>query len=334
VLTGPEAHHTFRDGQVFYAPGNEDTEYYPSGDDHPSEEGSRKATGEFVPLLNVFYHRWAESAASGPVEGQPGATEAPVSEVAAPTTAAPAGGTAVIDDFDGATPAGSSGWVAYYDEATQSTLTCAPQTGAGLDGSAALRLDFDIAAGGWGTCTLFYDQPQDWSAAQGLLFYLLAGQAGLVFDIDLYTGGPDARQTYAFTFETPPESAAGWIPVQLLWQDFLRVAWEENGGAPFADPQHVTGVGFGFSSYEGATNAGNLQIDALGLQSGGGEPPATQAAEAPPEQPAAPTAAAAAPEATAVPPADDGGRSGPACLGGLLPLALGCVLWVWRRNVR
>jgi hypothetical protein len=31
---------------------------YPSGDSHPSRAGNEKATAEFVPLLNVFYHRW------------------------------------------------------------------------------------------------------------------------------------------------------------------------------------------------------------------------------------------------------------------------------------
>ncbi len=31
---------------------------YPSGDSHPTSAGHRKATAEFVPLLNVFYNRW------------------------------------------------------------------------------------------------------------------------------------------------------------------------------------------------------------------------------------------------------------------------------------
>ena len=35
---------------------------YPSGDDHPSRAGNLKATGEFVTLLNVAYHRWKASA--------------------------------------------------------------------------------------------------------------------------------------------------------------------------------------------------------------------------------------------------------------------------------
>lgn len=37
----------------------QDTSAYPSGDDHPSRAGNQKATGEFVRLLNVYYHRWA-----------------------------------------------------------------------------------------------------------------------------------------------------------------------------------------------------------------------------------------------------------------------------------
>jgi hypothetical protein len=31
---------------------------YPTGDDHPSKAGNLKATAEFIPLLNVAYHRW------------------------------------------------------------------------------------------------------------------------------------------------------------------------------------------------------------------------------------------------------------------------------------
>ena len=33
-------------------------EAYPSGDDHPSEAGNLKATGEYLPLLNIAYNRW------------------------------------------------------------------------------------------------------------------------------------------------------------------------------------------------------------------------------------------------------------------------------------
>lgn len=38
---------------------------YPSGDSHPSTAGHQKATAEFIPLLNVFYHRWQAGTAPG-----------------------------------------------------------------------------------------------------------------------------------------------------------------------------------------------------------------------------------------------------------------------------
>jgi hypothetical protein len=37
------------------------TSAYPSGDDHPSQAGNLKATGEYVPLLNYAYNRWTAS---------------------------------------------------------------------------------------------------------------------------------------------------------------------------------------------------------------------------------------------------------------------------------
>jgi hypothetical protein len=68
VLTGPNAHHRYINNQiehVFSAGMN--TEYYPSGDDHPSQTGNLKATNEFIPLLNIYYHRWKNSLNTPPV---------------------------------------------------------------------------------------------------------------------------------------------------------------------------------------------------------------------------------------------------------------------------
>jgi hypothetical protein len=52
-------HHRWWNGAVQHAqPVNNNYSSYPSGDSHPSSAGHQKATQEFVPLLNVFYHRW------------------------------------------------------------------------------------------------------------------------------------------------------------------------------------------------------------------------------------------------------------------------------------
>ncbi len=60
VLTGPDNHHWVSNGTIRHivSPSSGDELYYPSGDDHPSVEGNRKATAEYLPLLNAYYHKW------------------------------------------------------------------------------------------------------------------------------------------------------------------------------------------------------------------------------------------------------------------------------------
>ena len=68
VLTGPNNRHRLVNGHVEHVtePGM-NTLYYPSDDDHPSERGSQKATGEFVPLLNYYVERWQAGDTSAPL---------------------------------------------------------------------------------------------------------------------------------------------------------------------------------------------------------------------------------------------------------------------------
>ena len=52
-------HHRWRDGAVQHTQTvHSDLAAYGSGDSHPTSAGNRKATAEFLPLLNVFFHRW------------------------------------------------------------------------------------------------------------------------------------------------------------------------------------------------------------------------------------------------------------------------------------
>lgn len=55
-------HHRWWQGAVQHlAGGGQNTLAYPSGDDHPNALGSRKATAEFVPLLNAAVRAWQAS---------------------------------------------------------------------------------------------------------------------------------------------------------------------------------------------------------------------------------------------------------------------------------
>ena len=92
ILTARDAHHRYNSGTIEHTSSSSNTLAYPSGDDHPSEAGSRKATEEFLPLLNTFYHRWADGQFSQPsVETQPQAEATSLITEPSTTTAEPDG---------------------------------------------------------------------------------------------------------------------------------------------------------------------------------------------------------------------------------------------------
>jgi len=269
ILTGPEAHHRFNNGTIEHVIGNSNTLYYPSGDDHPSEQGSRKATEEFASLLNVIYHRWqadvpppsqSEAGIPGPTDSQPG--DVPAQPAAA----------SLIDDFESGNPPGTNGWEPFWDETTPTSMHCAAEAGSVNSGQRALLLDFDVASTAWATCALFFESPQNWSTAEGLTFYLHSAQPGSIMDVDIYVGSPEAQETYLYTIKAPAECANGWVPISLNWSDFHRADWEENAGTPFARQDKVIGMAFGLGAYEGTTNTGQLWVDDLSLMGSGISP--------------------------------------------------------------
>lgn len=255
ILTDADAHHRFSGGQIEHTIGAGNTLYYPTGDAHPSKEGSRKATEEFIPLLNIFYNRWKDGGSTGPIQPNPDSTN----EADAPTQSAPLSPTSsLIAGFESGEPL----WEAFHDEATSTTMTCQPEAGTGHTGD-ALLLNFDITANSWGTCAHFYESPQDWSASEGLSFYFNSEQAGTLFDIDLYAGAPENHETYLYTIEVPTSNK--WTPIEIRWSDFHRAAWEENADAPFAKPNQVMGLAFGLGTLPDTTNTGTLRVDDLTL---------------------------------------------------------------------
>jgi len=273
VLTGKNAHHRYQNGNIEHVTANKDTLAYPTGDDHPSENGSRKATEEFIPLLNIYYHRWQ---ASGPkpvtitstaAEDDP--LEATSDETDSTSNGSAAGGTApaagMIDNFENNNPTETNGWEPFIGNPSNTSMHCTAESGNAFAGERALIVDFDVAANDWATCSLLYEGTQNWSAGEGITFMLQASQHGLVFDVDLHTGGSEALQTYHYTIETTQESVDGWIPISLQWEDFLRVDWEENAGSPFTNPESVSGMAFGVSTYPDTGNSGTIWVDELAL---------------------------------------------------------------------
>ncbi len=195
ILTHPDNHHRFANGAVEYINSNGgNTLFYPSGDDHPNEEGSRKATGEFVPLLNVYYHRWMAGAPAQPPPQQPPEQQPtqPTGDLPVEIPPAPLQ-SSLVDDFEAGPPPESEGWTPYWEEGTQTALACAPEGGMVNNGNMALHINYAIQANSWGTCAMFYNQTRDWRSAGGLSMYVHAAQPAQVFDVNVYEGLQDNR---------------------------------------------------------------------------------------------------------------------------------------------
>lgn len=274
VLTHSSNHHRWNGEKIEHIINNpRNTSYYPSApdDDHPNAAGSRKATEEFIPLLNIFYHRWQSTGQPYPGPTQPtspGAYPAPGTvPTPGPNTAPPVQGDpqGILDNFESPLPVGSSeGWQAWWDEATSTQAACKPAETTAYEGKNALQIDFNIQAGSWATCAMFYDRLQDWSATIGLGMYIHAPQAGLPFEVIAYGGTHEDRESYESSYKTTPAMAAGWDYLVVPWEKLLRVEWEANPGTPF-NPAKAAGLAFGFSASEDSAYAGQLQIDDLRL---------------------------------------------------------------------
>jgi hypothetical protein len=177
----------------------------------------------------------------------------------------------MIDNFDAGSPPGTNGWESNTGEGSDMRMSCAPAGEIAFSGKQSLKMDFNVSANSWATCTVFFDSVQNWSSGEGVSFYLQASKSGLVFDVDLYAGSMDSQETYAYTIETSPESTTGWMAVDLPWEQFHRVEWEENGGAVFGKPDKMLGFGFGFGTPTDAPNTGVVSVDELRLMGTGGQ---------------------------------------------------------------
>lgn len=288
VLTGPNHHHRFVNGQVehLYEAGA-NTLYYPSDDDHPSVAGSQKATEEFIPMLNVFYNRWkAGTSTSPPVQADTTPTSSEQSTAEATETSmgaieppaainelAKGGGVHVIDDFEGKLNAETEYWESFRDESIPTTINCELDNTQAYDGDHSLRLDFNVMSNSWATCELSFIPPQNWSNGDGLEFYMHANQPAIVFDVLIFGGTPDVRESYTYTIESMPESVNGWAYIEIPWSKIHRVNWEDNAGSPFSTPDKVVGIAFGIGASEDTDNKGTIWIDDLSLMSTAVPPP-------------------------------------------------------------
>jgi len=292
-------HHRWRNGQIEHVQTVEnDFAAYPSGDSHPSSAGHRKATAEFVPLLNVYYNRW-KSAPAGALEPTPtprqeatstftptpGEAEEPTPT---PTTMiaplSPAAG--VLADWEG-----EHDWTAYNDD-IGSRVVSDVDAATAHGGKSSLRVEYNLVDGGWGGCEVIWPQARDWSEASGISLWLHSGAAAQPVNVVLYAGNPEGPTPFVARIETTEQAVSGWTQVALPWTGLERADWADAGGLSSLDPAQIVGIGISIGS-----GKGTLWLDDVTLLGGEVQP----AEGATPTATLAPTTTAAAEQATATP---------------------------------
>ena len=252
-------HHRWRDGAVQHVQtANNNFSAYPSGDSHPSSAGHQKATAEFAPLLNVFYHRWKASPAA-PVSqaAPPRPASPPAAEPATPAPAPAAPPAHVINDFEAEADYHSEGERAAVNVALDHTLA--------HGGASSLRVRYDVKPGGYCSFGRTFEPCRNWSSSTGLTFWLHASQAGQSITFLVFSGRPESPTPFETNLEIPADCVAGWKQLSLAWQDMKKASWADAGSLQALDATRINGIGMSIGDADGRGNAGTLWLDDIGL---------------------------------------------------------------------
>ena len=272
VLTSPGNHHRFRAGRVEHVTENKrNTLYYPTkGDAHPSEAGNRKATAEFIPLLNTYHQRWLATAPeSVEPESKPETTVRPTPEEdagpepekpreSAEATPLPAVSGDLIADFEN----GLEGWEMFFDPAESTSLRITIDEENAHGGTAGLRVQYDVAAGAWANCSMVYHRgPRDWTARKGVSFYFRTPAENQEIVFIAYQGdSADALAVFELPVRSTQEAVAGWQRVDVTWDQLAQPSWQGDPDVPF-DRKKAMGIAFSINPPEAGRSKGQFHVD-------------------------------------------------------------------------
>lgn len=220
TLTGFDNHHRINKNRVehVYETGKNTLYYALPGDDHPGTTGNKKAEKEFIPLLNMFYNNWKQKVHYTPPHKivLPGAGKAeqsekkvftakfdgkaPVCELALRKGIPPRiNPVSNIADFE----EGCSKWAVFSDsdQNTQIEFRCEKKKCNKQDH--VLKIAYSVSTGEWGTCSLVYPEPLNYTGKRGISFNLMAEDADEKFQFIVYQGkSPDALNHFEITIHT------------------------------------------------------------------------------------------------------------------------------------
>jgi hypothetical protein len=177
----------------------------------------------------------------------------------APAQSIPNSARLFSDDFE------NPAWTkldSYSEENTDTKVLCAVDSTFARESASSLKFEFDVAPAAWASCGFAFDTERDWRIGKGVGFYIRAEEAGLPYEVSVITSSSAADENYVYEMLTEAESVNGWTWVEIPWENFLRVEWEENAGAPLM-PRHVIGLWLGAgddAQYSGAFWVDDVQV--------------------------------------------------------------------------
>jgi len=344
VLTGKDHHHRYNNGRIEHVfQEGHNTNAYPSAadDDHPNAEGSQKATDEFVPLLNVFYHLWKagarlpQSSLPSPLPISTEAVEEPISQqegTIETETDEQAGeeqlnvplspvSSLLINDFEN----GAQGLEHYADE-SGSQVRCELNTANTFQGKQALEIDYQVVKDGWLDCGFSFGEPQNWSQSSGISFFLKSEQENLPVTLYISCGTDKEAATFVTTLQTSKE----WKKYEFGWDDFVLAPWAEPGTIKNILTTSI--INYGFNVSDGEARKNKIWVDEVMLiEKGKTTAPTASTSTASENQQALIESTEATPIATTTKTIPKS-KALP-CLGGLLPLLLGFLIVLKKKFV-
>jgi len=227
-------------------------------DSHPNQRANSTVGPLLVQFVDQAIREFKPGAAPAqrpPEVAQPGEEERPASEGR------------VLDDFENGSF--SDRWWSYTNDGVKAFTCDLDQPG--YEGGQALRLTFDIAAGGSAGCGVDLESDPAWVEAEGVQFYWRSDQAGHVLRVGL--GVEDPTQTNPDVTEATPfeeEMITGgdqWSRVTVRWSDLVKPEWVGDTGVDVFDPARVVWIVFDVGHWE-TPQHGSIWIDDLQLIGG------------------------------------------------------------------
>ena len=160
-------------------------------------------------------------------------------------------------------------WWSYVDDLPETTLfRYARDTDVVAEGAGALRMELDIAAGGYAGMGFDYGLPHDWTAGQGIVLRIRASEEGLplvfvlhVVDPTQTSGLSPGLTPFNYRLTTPAGCTEDWVTVTLPWNGFERAWWVGKEGITEFTPNPIAKVEIGYEAPKDARLQGTIWVD-------------------------------------------------------------------------